>query len=110
MRTKLIATILISVSFVFATNAFSEVDYEPTNGWHEDVDGEMGPKEFRIVNEDGNLTRAHCPYTCEDRGVDRQNCKEWKSENGQEYYVQDTRQRQLAVPLDEPSPTESSGR
>ena len=62
--------------------------------WKENTDGEMKPHEYRIVDAHGAVTRAACPYSCSDRGIPKESCKEWKSIThslGGECYVQDLR-------------------
>lgn len=58
--------------------------------WKEDTDGVLEANEYRAITEDGLVTRRPCPYTCEDRGIARSNCKEWRSKDENACYVQDT--------------------
>lgn len=107
-------TNLYTICLVLAVNLFGmSAGFAETHGaaqenkaarasdsvWKEDKDGVEGEHEYRLVNPEGNLTRAKCPYTCADRGIAAEHCKEWKSKDGTECYVQDTRAPQGAVPL-----------
>ena len=57
---------------------------------HEDKDGEIAADEYQIISVNGGVTRRPCPYTCEMRGIPRDHCKEWTSNNKVDCYVQDT--------------------
>ncbi len=62
--------------------------------WRENTDGDMKPFEYRAVDAHGAVTRSACPYTCKDRSIPKESCKEWKSithSEGGECYVQDLR-------------------
>jgi hypothetical protein len=62
--------------------------------WVEDVDGDPKPFEYRLIDPKGAVTRGECPYTCADRQIPKEHCKEWKSitnSPGGECYVQDLR-------------------
>jgi len=58
----------------------------------EDTDGELVWGEFVTVNKSGSVTRAKCPYTCEDRGIPKESCKADRSASKPDLcYVQDLR-------------------
>jgi hypothetical protein len=62
--------------------------------WSEDLDGTGGEKKFRYIDSKKSITRGPCPYTCTDREIPKEYCKEWKSiskSEGGECYVQDLR-------------------
>lgn len=60
----------------------------------EDRDGELLAYEYEVISPNGSITRSFCPYTCEDRDLPRERCREWQSKlDPQKCYVQD-----LALP------------
>jgi hypothetical protein len=66
----------------------------------EDTDGIIEADEYRLISVDGGTTRRPCPYTCEMRGIERKNCREWRSVNGRECYVRDMRSPIETMPHD----------
>lgn len=57
-----------------------------------DNDGNLEKDEYEVISANGSITRALCPYTCEMRGLPKQNCKQWTSVRDKSLcYVQDTR-------------------
>ena len=74
-----------AVCFAFSLSA---------ENWKEDMDGEGGAHTFRYVDAHHSVTRAQCPYTCADRQIPKESCKEWHSitkAEGGDCYVQDLR-------------------
>ena len=86
--------ILISVLLLTfqITSVYGQEEYkEPETTMRENRDGVIKDNEYRVISLDGSLTRRPCPYTCEMRGIPRQHCREFKSGDGTECYVKDTR-------------------
>lgn len=66
----------------------------------EDKDGALQPGEYTVIDTKGGTTRAHCPYTCADRGLPAEHCKSWQSASDKSLcYLQDTRIPSEAIPL-----------
>ncbi|NMC63701.1 MAG: hypothetical protein GYA55_11115 [SAR324 cluster bacterium] len=91
------------INTIIAANALA-IDQTPVSSqavslFQEDKDGIIKDGEYEVMNENGSLTRRPCPYTCENRGIPREKCHEWKSASGDLCYVHDTRLPQAAVPL-----------
>lgn len=63
-----------------------------------DTDGIIEKDEYRIISENGRLTRRPCPYTCEMRGIPKKYCHEFHSIDGSECYIEDTRLPDDALP------------
>ena len=63
-----------------------------------DTDGVIESDEYRVISENGRLTRRPCPYTCEMRGIPRIHCHEIRSIDGSECYIEDTRLPDDALP------------
>jgi hypothetical protein len=65
-----------------------------------DRDAQVPPNEYVKVDLEGGVTKSSCPYTCEDRGLAKENCKIWESVlDANECYVQDLRIPSDAIPL-----------
>lgn len=66
----------------------------------EDSDGTLQRNEYETVSMNDSITRALCPYTCEMRGLPKQSCRTWQSQNDPSLcYVQDTRIPSNAIAL-----------
>ena len=76
--------ILLTLLFGSAATAYAE-------SMVADVDGDIQPNEYRVISANGSTTRRPCPYTCEMREIPKESCKEWKSLEDSECYVQDLR-------------------
>ena len=80
--------------------------------WKEDTTGEGGNHTYRIIDPKGAVTRAACPYSCIDRNIPKESCKEWKSITnalGGSCYVQDLRiSHDDAMPKDTRSEVQKS--
>ena len=64
----------------------------------ENVDGDLKANEYEVIDPDGAITRAFCPYTCAMRGIEAKYCKAWRSLNDPNLcYVQDTRIQSDAI-------------
>ncbi len=102
MATRMKLSLLATVLLLLPTVAFAG-DPENSTGttsMKEDKDGNLEPGEFEKISPNGSVTRALCPYTCEQRGLEAKNCKTWKSElDTTRCYVQDTRLPSNAVPM-----------
>lgn len=99
------ALCILSILFVFSKSASAGDKISlpmPTASttFQENKDGNIKEGEYEVMNESGSLTRRPCPYTCENRGIPRESCHEWRSVAGDLCYVHDTRLPQAAVPLD----------
>ena len=88
--------------FLFAADKSSEeVKAEvEVQRFIEDTDGNLVAGEYEVISVDASLTRAPCPYSCENRGLARSHCREWRSTDGSKCYVHDTRGVQGAVRLE----------
>ena len=91
--------ILLTVLGVHFVNA------QPSaQNWVEDLDGDPKPYEYRLIDPKGAVSRGECPFTCADRQIPKEHCKEWKSitnSPGGECYVQDLRiSKDDAMPKD----------
>jgi len=54
--------------------------------------GAIADDEYIIMDMVGSVTRSACPYTCEDRGLAKQNCRAFQAaKDKSQCYVQDTR-------------------
>lgn len=85
-------------SALIDTQAASAAAKHPT--MREDKDGDLQPGEYTVIDTKGGTTRAHCPYTCTDRGLPAEHCKAWQSASDKSLcYLQDTRIASAAVPL-----------
>ena len=76
--------VLLAILLNSATSAYAETMVE-------DKDGDIQPNEYRVISVNGSTTRRPCPYTCEMRQIPKESCKEWKSLEDSECYVQDLR-------------------
>ena len=64
----------------------------------ENVDGNLKANKFEVIDLNGSITRAFCPYTCAMRGIEAKHCKTWRSLNDPNLcYVQDTRIHSEAI-------------
>ena len=80
------------------------VDTHPASGSHaamrEDKDGDFQTGEYTVIDTKGATTRAHCPYTCADRGLAAEHCKAWQSASDKSLcYLQDKRIPTDAIPF-----------
>ncbi|MFN8392567.1 MAG: hypothetical protein U0136_19900 [Bdellovibrionota bacterium] len=70
------------------------------HGMREDDDGNLEQGEYEVISPNGSVTRALCPYTCEMRGLPKQQCITWKSASEPtKCYVQDRSIPSQAVPF-----------
>ncbi len=61
--------------------------------------GEMERDEYIIVDLTGSVTRSFCPYSCEERSLERSHCQTWQSiQDPSQCYVRDTRIPSGAIP------------
>ena len=64
----------------------------------ENRDGELKSNEYEVIDMNGSITRAFCPYTCAMRGLEAKYCKAWRSVSDPKLcYVQDTRIKSDAI-------------
>lgn len=87
----ILVILILNISPALAENRPSNTEMKA------DQDGKIEADEYRLISANGGLTRRPCPYTCEMRGIPRENCKEFKSTDGSECYVEDKRLSQNAV-------------
>lgn len=84
----------------FIDNPAADAEYRLMR---EDTDGKLGDDEFRVISSNGSITRRPCPYSCRMRGIESSACKEWRSLDGKECYVQNLAQDRAhpsqAIPL-----------
>ncbi len=95
---------LLFSSSSFAEDLGTEFDKAKLNATHpsmkEELDGTLEVGEYEIISPNGSITRALCPYGCEDRGIPKEFCKIWTStKRKQECYVQDLRLKSEAIKI-----------
>ena len=93
-------TLQLTLILLIASPLFAQTGKAPHPSMIEDTDGELGANEYIVISPNGSITRAHCPYTCEMRGLPAEHCKTWKSVTNDECYVQDLRIPSNAMPED----------
>lgn len=71
--------------------AYADTVLNPPTSMVEDTDGNIQANEYRVISANGSTSRRPCPYTCEMRQIPKEQCKEWKSLEDSECYVQDLR-------------------
>ena len=94
----------LALAFVFVVSlpAFCIADSSepPHKTMKMDQDGVLVAGEYEVISTNNSVTRALCPYSCEERSIPKANCRTWKSKNEPDKcYVQDTRLPSDAVPI-----------
>lgn len=92
MRSKIYSTVF---ALLFIPTTLSA---ESPTAMREDRDGIVEADEYTVISMNGGTTRRPCPYTCEMRGLPRNQCREWRSLDGVNCYVLDTTKPNNAMP------------
>jgi hypothetical protein len=100
-----IRLLLLTFTFTFfplSSKAATEEEPPLHVTMKEDLDGNLEEGEYQRVSLDNAVTRARCPYTCEDRGLPKKHCRTWKSVKDEMLcYVEDTAKGSTPLPINE---------
>ena len=99
-RIILAAALIFVPSTVFAEEQPRTESVSGRTPMNLDQDGVLAMNEYEVISMNDSITRAKCPYTCEMRGIPKESCKTWQSQQDKQLcYVQDTRIASNAIAI-----------